>query len=69
MGLVNSPQTRVSIVVGVHAEAKGVVIPKGWRLPMGRIVTEAVHLLRKTLLFHPRLFVALSFLLPLPLEL
>lgn len=43
---VDSPDTGVGVVVGVHAEAEGLQGPFGLRTPVVRVVAEAVHPLR-----------------------
>lgn len=69
MRLVDSSETGIRIIVGVHAEAEGIIVPQWRRLPMRGVVAEAVHLLGQTLLFHPCLLVAFPLLLPLTLML
>lgn len=64
---VNGAQTGVRIVVGIHAEAEGTVIPERRCTPVLIVVREAVHLLRQTLLLEARLLDALALLLALSL--
>lgn len=65
--LVDRPQAGIRIVIRIHAEAKRLVVPERRRAPVGRVVAEAVHLLRQALLLHPGFLVALSLLLSLAL--
>lgn len=46
MGLVDSPQARVCVVVGIHAKAKRFFFPLGFSSPVIAVMTEAVHLFR-----------------------
>lgn len=64
---VNGAQTGVRVVVGIHAEAEGTVVPQGRCAPVLIVVREAVHLLRQTLLLEARLLDALALLLALSL--
>lgn len=65
MGLIDGPDAGVRVIVGVHAEAKWIVIPQGSRPPMIGIMTETVHLLGQALLLHASLLVPFTFLFPL----
>lgn len=64
---VDRAQTGVRIVVGIHAEAEGTIIPKRRCAPVLIVVREAVHLLRQTLLLEACLLDALALLLALSL--
>lgn len=67
MCLIDRSQARVSIVVGVHAEAERFVLPHRRRPPMVAIVAEAVHLLGHAFLLHLCFLVTLSLLFALAL--
>lgn len=62
MCLIDGPDARVRIVIGIHAETEWLIIPKWCCLPMVAVMAEAVHSLGETFFFHACLFVLLSFL-------
>lgn len=67
MSRINSSYARISIVVGVHAEAEWSGGPERRSPPVIVVVTKAVHFLRQTFFFHLCLFPLLSLALPHPL--
>jgi len=64
---IDCPQTGISIVIGIHAEAEGTIVPEGRCPPVLIVMREAVHLLRETFLLQTRLLDPLAFLLALTL--
>lgn len=66
VSLIDSSQTGVCVVIGIHAKTKRLVIPQRSRFPVRRVVAEAIHLLRQTLLFHAGLLITFTFFLTLP---
>lgn len=65
MRLVDRSQAGVRVVVRVHAEAEGLVVPDRLRSPVILVVAKAVHLLGQTLFFHLGFLMAFAFFLAL----
>lgn len=65
MSSIYGSNTRVSVIVSVHAKAERIVIPQGGRSPVATIMTKAIHSLRQTLLLHASLFIAFTLLFAL----
>ena len=60
---IDCPETIVGVVISIHADTERTGCPQGGRFPVVVIVSEAMYLLRKTLLFQLGLLLQFSRLL------
>lgn len=65
MGLIDRSYARIRVVDRIHAEAKRPVLPQWRRLPMVRVVTEAIHFFGQALLLQFGFAVTFAFLFAL----